>query len=82
MFAAMANRHGILRDLAGLERQPARELLDQTAGSVKLALLIAATQLDPSAARAALESYGPSLRSTLLALQRSADSQPASPPAF
>jgi N-acetylmuramic acid 6-phosphate etherase len=60
----------ILRDLAGLERQPARQLLDQAAGSVKLALLIAATQLDPSAARAALERHGPSLRSTLLALHR------------
>ncbi len=69
----------ILRDLAGLERQPARELLDQAAGSVKLALLIAATQLDPSTALAALERHGPSLRSTLLALQRSADPQPSSP---
>ncbi|MCX5926662.1 MAG: N-acetylmuramic acid 6-phosphate etherase, partial [Cyanobium sp. LacPavin_0920_WC12_MAG_63_22] len=57
----------ILRDLAGLERQRGRELLQQSGGSVKLALLIAATGLDAASASAHLASHGPSLRQALAA---------------
>jgi N-acetylmuramic acid 6-phosphate etherase len=57
----------ILRDLAGLERQRGRELLQQSGGSVKLALLIAATGLDAASAAAHLASHGPSLRQALAA---------------
>jgi N-acetylmuramic acid 6-phosphate etherase len=55
----------ILRDLAGVERQQGSGLLARAAGSVKLALLMAATGLDADAARAQLERHGPSLRRTL-----------------
>ena len=55
----------ILRDLAGVAREPGRELLHAAGGSVKLALLMAATRLNaPDAARKLLE-FGPSLRQTL-----------------
>ena len=57
----------ILRDLAGLERDRGAELLAMAGGSVKLALLIAATGLDPDTARQQLERHGPSLRTTLAA---------------
>ena len=57
----------ILRDLAGLERERGRELLLQSDGSVKLALLIAASGLDATSAAAHLASHGPSLRSALAA---------------
>jgi N-acetylmuramic acid 6-phosphate etherase len=55
----------ILQDLAGVERSRASELLQQSAGSVKLALLMAASGLGAGEARAALDSHGPSLRSAL-----------------
>jgi len=55
----------ILRDLAGVAREPGRELLKRAQGSVKLALLMAATQLDAVAATDKLRQFGPSLRHTL-----------------
>ncbi|MEB3351262.1 MAG: N-acetylmuramic acid 6-phosphate etherase [Cyanobacteriota bacterium] len=55
----------ILRDLAGLEREPAAQLLARAGGSVKLALLMALGHLDAPAAAAALAAHGPSLRATL-----------------
>ena len=55
----------ILRDLAGVAREPGRELLHQADGSVKLALLMAATGLNPAAAAQKLSEHGPSLRDTL-----------------
>ncbi|MCS5690698.1 N-acetylmuramic acid 6-phosphate etherase [Cyanobium sp. FGCU-6] len=58
----------ILRDLAGVSRDRGAELLSQAGGSVKLALLLAATGLDVEAATAALASHGPALRPTLAAL--------------
>jgi N-acetylmuramic acid 6-phosphate etherase len=58
----------ILGDLAGLERQRGRELLLQSDGSVKLALLMAESGLDATSAAAHLASHGPSLRSALAAL--------------
>ncbi len=58
----------ILADLAGVSRERGRELLDRTDGSVKLALLMAATGLDAAAARQAIEAHGPGLRPTLKAL--------------
>ena len=57
----------ILRDLAGLERPQAAVLLQQAGGSVKLALLMAATGLEAAQARRQLERHGPSLRATLAA---------------
>jgi N-acetylmuramic acid 6-phosphate etherase len=58
----------ILADLAGVDRQRGRELLGLSEGSVRLALLMAATGLEVSAARAALERHGPGLRQVLEAL--------------
>ena len=58
----------ILADLAGLSRERGRELLQQGQGSVRLALLMAATDLDVEAARAAMADHGPGLRSVLEAL--------------
>lgn len=55
----------ILRDLAGLSREQAATLLAQAEGSVKLALLMAASGLDAQAAREQLARHGPSLRRTL-----------------
>jgi len=57
----------ILRDLAGVDRRRGAELLQQAAGSVKLALLMAATGLDAGAAQEQLARHGPSLRRTLAA---------------
>jgi N-acetylmuramic acid 6-phosphate etherase len=57
----------ILRDLAGVPRQHGSELLAAAGGSVKLALLMAATGLDPEGARAHLKRHGPSLRQALQA---------------
>ncbi|MFM1799940.1 MAG: N-acetylmuramic acid 6-phosphate etherase [Cyanobacteriota bacterium] len=59
----------ILADLAGVERSRGRALLVESGGSVKCALLMAASGLDAAAAAAALERHGPSLRTTLEALQ-------------
>ncbi|MEI8249756.1 MAG: N-acetylmuramic acid 6-phosphate etherase [Synechococcus sp. ELA057] len=58
----------ILADLAGVSREQGRELLSHSGGSVRLSLLMAATGLDASAARTALERHGPGLRQTLEAL--------------
>lgn len=55
----------ILRDLAGVAREPGRDLLHRAQGSVKLALLMAATHLDAAAAADKLGQFGPSLRHTL-----------------
>jgi N-acetylmuramic acid 6-phosphate etherase len=66
----------ILADLAGVERSRGRALLAQSGGSVKSALLMAASGWDAPAAAAALQRHGPSLRATLEALHLS-----LSPPA-
>lgn len=66
----------ILADLAGVERSRGRALLAQSGGSVKSALLMAASGWDAPAAAAALRRHGPSLRATLEALHLS-----LSPPA-
>jgi N-acetylmuramic acid 6-phosphate etherase len=58
----------ILADLAGVERPRGRALLAASQGSVKRALLMAASGLDAAAASAALERHGPSLRATLEAM--------------
>lgn len=57
----------ILGDLAGVERSRAQALLVGAGGSVKLALLMAATGLDAPAARQQLALHGPSLRRALQA---------------
>ena len=57
----------ILRDLAGVSREQGRQLLLQAGGSVKLALLMAASGLDPATASAHLARHGPSLRAALKA---------------
>ena len=58
----------ILADLAGVSRQRGRELLQQAEGSVRLALLMAASGLELAAAREAMALHGPGLRSALAAL--------------
>jgi len=58
----------ILADLAAVERSRGRALLAESGGSVKCALLMAASGLEAAAAAAALERHGPSLRATLEAL--------------
>jgi N-acetylmuramic acid 6-phosphate etherase len=58
----------ILADLAGVSRQEGQRLLELSGGSVRLALLIAATGLEPQAARDAMEHHGPGLRQVLEAL--------------
>jgi len=58
----------ILADLAGVSRVEGQRLLELSGGSVRLALLIAATGLDADAARAAIERHGPGLRQVLEAL--------------
>ena len=65
-----------LADLAGVERSSGRALLSESGGSVKSALLMAASGMDASAAAEALQRHGPSLRATLEALHLS-----LSPPA-
>ena len=66
----------ILRDLAGVAREPGRDLLHWAQGSVKLALLMAATQLDAAKAADKLRQFGPSLRHTLEACGASLNSDP------
>ena len=66
----------ILRDLAGVAREPGRELLHRDQGSVKLALLMAATELDAVAAGDMLRQFGPSLRQTLEACGASLTASP------
>ncbi|MEA5390620.1 N-acetylmuramic acid 6-phosphate etherase [Cyanobium gracile UHCC 0139] len=58
----------ILRDLAGVPREQGLGLLAQAGGSVRLALLMAASGLEAGAARSALERHGPGLRQCLEAL--------------
>jgi N-acetylmuramic acid 6-phosphate etherase len=58
----------ILRDLAGVPRERGRALLAESGGSVKLALLMAASGLDAASAREQLQQHGPSLRAVLAAL--------------
>jgi N-acetylmuramic acid 6-phosphate etherase len=55
----------ILQDLAGVRREQGALLLEQAAGSVKLALLMAISGLEAAAASAHLERHGPSLRAAL-----------------
>jgi N-acetylmuramic acid 6-phosphate etherase len=58
----------ILGDLAGVPRPEGQELLRRAEGSVRLALLMAASGLEAEAARLALDRHGPGLRQTLAAL--------------
>jgi N-acetylmuramic acid 6-phosphate etherase len=55
----------ILGDLAGIERGRCQALLQQSEGSVKLALLMAATGLNAAAARQGLAAAAGSLRQAL-----------------
>ncbi|QVL54444.1 MAG: N-acetylmuramic acid 6-phosphate etherase [Cyanobium sp. M30B3] len=57
----------ILCDLAGVSRQQAAQLLAEAGGSVKRALLMAASNLSAAAALQTLEEHGPSLRAALKA---------------
>jgi len=57
----------ILRDLAGTSRQEGQVLLQQSRGSVKVALLMAASGLDAHGAAAMLDRHGPGLRQALAA---------------
>uniref|UniRef100_UPI0040471412 N-acetylmuramic acid 6-phosphate etherase n=1 Tax=Cyanobium sp. TaxID=2164130 RepID=UPI0040471412 len=66
----------ILRDLSGVAREPGRDLLHRAQGSVKLALLMAATGLDAAAAADKLSEFGPSLRHTLEACGASLNAIP------
>ena len=66
----------ILRDLAGVAREPGRDLLQRAQGSVKLALLMAATGLDAAAGADKLRQFGPSLRQTLEACGASLNANP------
>lgn len=68
----------ILRDLAGVPREQGLGLLERAGGSVRLALLMAASGLEAGTARAALERHGPGLRQCLEALGVSLP--PSSPP--
>jgi N-acetylmuramic acid 6-phosphate etherase len=55
----------ILRDLAGVNRERGHALLQQSGGSVKLALLMAASGMELAEARAHLTRHGPRLRAAL-----------------
>ena len=57
----------ILADLAGVDRIRGADLLAETGGSVKLALLMAKAGISAAAARASLREHGQSLRAALLA---------------
>jgi N-acetylmuramic acid 6-phosphate etherase len=57
----------ILTDLSGVTRQQAAQLLQEAEGSVKRALLMAATGLSAPEARQQLNQHGPSLRQALAA---------------
>lgn len=72
----------ILGDLAGVGRGEGRQLLEQSSGSVKLALLIALTGLGAARAKEHLDRHGPSLRSSLDALAGDGGNQqaPVQPP--
>lgn len=66
----------ILADLAGVDRPRGRELLAESQGSVKCALLMAVGGLSGGEATAALERHGPSLRATLEALKLALPERP------
>ena len=68
----------ILRDLAGVERARGAALLERSGGSVKVALLMAATGMEAAQARGTLAVHGPALRSALAAC--GAVLQPATAP--
>lgn len=55
----------ILRDLAGVDRERGTVLLEQAQGSVKVALLMAAGNIDANTARSALKACGGQLRTAL-----------------
>jgi N-acetylmuramic acid 6-phosphate etherase len=57
----------ILSDLAGVSREQGRDLLEASAGSVKLALVMARRSLDAEQAAEVLERSGGNLRQALLA---------------
>ena len=63
----------ILRDLAGLDRDKGLVLLEQTGGSVKLALMMAATGLDLPSATRRLQEHSHQLRAALEASGASLD---------
>ena len=58
----------ILRDLAAVERERGLVLLDEAEGSVKLALLIAVSELETGAAREVLQKHSGQLREALASL--------------
>ena len=58
----------ILRDLAAVERERGLVLLDEAEGSVKLALLIAVSELETGAARELLKKHSGQLREALASL--------------
>ena len=58
----------ILRDLASVERERGLVLLDEAEGSVKLALLIAVSELETGAARELLQKHSGQLREALASL--------------
>lgn len=58
----------ILQDLAAVERERGLALMDEADGSVKLALLIAAGDLQPGAARELLQKHNGQLREALASL--------------
>ncbi|MFM9088393.1 MAG: N-acetylmuramic acid 6-phosphate etherase [Cyanobium sp.] len=55
----------ILADLAGVDRERGRSLLEEAQGSVKRALVMALGGMDGITAAKALQRHGPSLRTTL-----------------
>ncbi|WP_028952069.1 N-acetylmuramic acid 6-phosphate etherase [Synechococcus sp. CC9616] len=61
----------ILRDLAGVDREQGLRLLDRTDGSVKLALLMAAGELDRHEAEQLLVDHNKQLRTALAAVGKS-----------
>ncbi len=61
----------ILRDLAGVDREQGLRLLDRTDGSVKLALLMAAGELDRHEAEQLLVDHNQQLRTALAAIGKS-----------
>jgi N-acetylmuramic acid 6-phosphate etherase len=73
----------ILRDLAGVGGEHGLNLLQRAGGSVRLALLMAASGLEAEAARQALERHGPGLRQCLdrlgLSLPATAGLPPVAP---
>ena len=67
----------ILRDLAGVDREQGLRLLDRTDGSVKLALLMAAGELDRHEAEQLLVDHNQQLRTALAAVGKSLQISPS-----